>query len=110
MDYRKSLKGIGASFGKVSARACVVNSKEDLKNFKRSDIIITKYVDNELFKNINLSQVSGIVTEFGGMLCHFAINARENRIPCIVGIKDITNIVRTGENVIINGDTGEVII
>lgn len=110
MDYRKSLKGIGASFGKVSARACVVNSKEDLKNFKRSDIIITKYVDSELFKNINLSQVSGIVTEFGGMLCHFAINARENRIPCIVGIKDITNIVRTGENVIINGDTGEVII
>lgn len=110
MDYRKSLKGIGASFGKVSARACVVNSKEDLKNFKRSDIIITKYVDSELFKNINLSQVSGIVTEFGGMLCHFAINARENRIPCIVGIKDITNIVRTGESVIINGDTGEVII
>ncbi|MGN1012634.1 MAG: PEP/pyruvate-binding domain-containing protein [Clostridia bacterium] len=110
MDYRKSLKGIGASFGKVSARACVVNSKEDLKSFKRSDIIITKYVDSELFKNINLSQVSGIVTEFGGMLCHFAINARENRIPCIVGIKDITNIVRTGESVIINGATGEVII
>lgn len=110
IDYRKNLKGIGASFGKVSARACVVNSKEDLKNFKKSDVIVTKYIDSELFKNINLSQVSGIITEFGGMLCHFAINARENRIPCIVGIKDVTSIIRTGENVIINGDTGEVII
>lgn len=110
IDYRKNLKGIGASFGKVSARACVVNSKEDLKNFRKSDVIVTKYIDQELFKNINLSHVSGIVTEFGGVLCHFAINARENRIPCVVGIKDVTSIIRTGENVLLNGDTGEVII
>lgn len=110
MDYRKNLKGIGASFGKVNARACVVNSKEDLKNFRKSDVIVTKYIDQDLFKNINLSHVSGIVTEFGGVLCHFAINARENRIPCVVGIKDVTSIIRTGENVLLNGNTGEVII
>lgn len=110
IDYRKTLKGIGTSFGKVRARACVINSKDDIKDFKKSDIIISKYIDNDLFKSINLSQVSGIVTEFGGMLCHFAINARENRIPCIVGIKDVTELVRTGENISINGDTGEVII
>ena len=88
----------------------MVNSKEDLKNFRKSDVIVTKYVDQELFKNINLSHVSGIVTEFGGVLCHFAINARENRIPCVVGIRDVTSIIRTGENVLLNGDTGEVII
>lgn len=110
MDFRKSLKGIGVSFGKISGRACVINSKEDLKNLRKSDVIITKYIDKEMFKNINLSQVSGIVTEFGGMLCHFAINARETRIPCVVGIKDVTNVIRNGENVVINGDSGEVII
>jgi pyruvate,water dikinase len=110
IDYRKNLKGIGVSFGKVSGRACIINSIEDLKNFRKSDVIITKYIDQELFNSINLSQVSGIITEFGGMLCHFAINARENRIPCIVGISDVTNIIRNGENVVINGDTGEVII
>ena len=110
IDYRKNLKGIGASFGKVSARACVINSVEDLKSFRKSDIIVTKYLDKEIFESINLNQVSGIVTELGGMLCHFAINARENRIPCIVGLKDITSIVRTGETIVINGDTGEVII
>ncbi len=110
MDYRKNLKGIGVSFGKVSARACVIKSKEDLKNLKKSDVIITKYIDNEMFNSINLSHVSGIVTEFGGMLCHFSINARENRIPCVVGIENVTELIRTGENVVINGDTGEVII
>lgn len=110
IDYRRNLRGIGASFGKARARACIINSKEDFKNFRKSDIIVTKYIDNEIFRNINISQISGIVTEFGGMLCHFAINARENRIPCVVGIKDVTDIIRTGENILINGDTGEVII
>lgn len=110
MDYRKNLKGIGVSFGKISARACVIKSKEDLKNLKKSDVIVTKYIDHEMFNTINLSHVSGIITEFGGMLCHFAINARENRIPCVVGIENVTELIRTGENVVINGDTGEVII
>jgi len=63
-----------------------------------------------MFNSINLSHISGIITETGGMLCHFAINARENRIPCVVGIENVTELIRTGENVVINGDNGEVII
>ncbi len=110
IDYRKKLKGIGASFGKVTARACVINSKEDIKNLKKDDVIVTSYLDKEIFENINLSQISGIITEFGGMLCHFAVKARENRVPCVVSLQDATKIIRTGETLVINGDTGEVIL
>lgn len=110
IDYRKKLKGIGASFGKVTARACVIDSKEDLKNLKKDDVIITSYLDKDIFENINLSQISGIITEFGGMLCHFAVKARENRVPCVVGLQDATKIIRTGETLVINGDTGEIIL
>lgn len=108
IDYSRNLQGIGASFGKVNGRACIVNSKEDLKNLRRSDILVTQYMDQEIFKKININELSGIVTEYGGMLCHLAINARENRIPCVVGLKDATQNIRTGENIIVNGDTGEV--
>ena len=110
VDCNKKFKGIGASFGKTKARACIVDSKEDLKNLKKSDILVTKYIDQEIFKKINIMELSGIVTEFGGMLCHLAINARENRIPCVVGLKDATQVIKTGEEIMINGDTGEVII
>lgn len=110
IDYRKKLKGIGASFGKVTARACVIDSKEDLKNLKKDDVVIASYLDKDVFENINLSQISGIITEFGGMLCHFAVKARENRVPCIVGLQDATKIIRTGETLVINGDTGDVIL
>lgn len=110
LDYNKKLNGIGASFGKVSGRACIINTKEEIKNLKKADILVIKYMDHEIFKNINIVELSGIVAESGGMLCHLAINARENRIPCVVGLKEATEKIKNGENISINGDTGEVII
>lgn len=110
LDYRKIIQGVGASFGKVRARACVVNSVEDAKKFRKADILVTKYLDVDVLGNINVSQASGIVTEYGGVLCHFAINAREARIPCAVDVKDATTTIRNGEIITLNGDTGEVII
>ncbi len=110
MDYRNKFQGIGASFGKTTARACVINSKEELKELKKGDVIVTSYIDKDIFEHLDFSQISGIVTEFGGMLCHFAVNARENRIPCVVGLKDATQLIRTGETLVINGDNGEVIL
>lgn len=110
LDYRKIIQGVGASFGKVRARACVVNSVEDAKKFRKADILVIKYLDADVLGNINVSQASGIVTEYGGVLCHFAINAREARIPCAVDVKDATTTIRNGEIITLNGDTGEVII
>ena len=109
MDSSRNYKGIGASFGKVSGKACIVNSKEELKNLRKFDILITKYIDQDIFKELNLNDVSGIITEYGGVLSHLAINARENRIPCVVGLKDATKNIKNGEDVLVNGDTGEVI-
>ena len=110
IDYIKIIQGVGASFGKIRARACVVNSIEDTKKFRKADILVTKYLDNDILDSINVSQASGIVTELGGVLCHFAIKAREARIPCAVDVKDATKSIRSGEIITLNGDTGEVII
>ena len=110
MDYTKSFKGIGASFGKVNAKACIVNEKSDLKNLRKFDILVTKYIDQDIFKDLNIRDLSGIVTEYGGVLCHLAINARENRIPCVVSLQDATKNIKDGDNLLIDGDTGEVII
>jgi len=44
------------------------------------------------------------------MLCNFAVSAREARIPCAVNVKDATEVIKNGEIILLNGDTGEVII
>ena len=48
------------------------------------------------------------MTDAGGLLSHAAIIARELKKPCIVGTKNATKVLKDGDIVEVNGDTGEV--
>jgi len=50
--------------------------------------------------------VLGFVTETGGQLSHTAILARSLGIPAIVGIHNIRNYLKPGEELVLNGDIG----
>lgn len=52
---------------------------------------------------------SGVVTNRGGRTCHAAIVSRELGVPCIVGTKDATEKLITGDTCTIDcsrGSTG----
>jgi len=61
---------------------------------------------------IKLSSKTAIafVTETGGLTSHIAIVAQALKLPAVVGVKEITNFIRPGEMVIVDGLEGEVII
>ena len=44
--------------------------------------------------------------ETGGVLSHGAIVAREFGLPAVAGIADVTSLIRTGQRVRVDGDTG----
>lgn len=50
--------------------------------------------------------VAGFVTETGGQLSHTAILARSLGIPAIVGVHNIRQYILTGENIILDGESG----
>ncbi|MFP5386212.1 MAG: PEP/pyruvate-binding domain-containing protein [Bacteriovoracia bacterium] len=52
--------------------------------------------------------VKGIIIEKGSMLSHAAIISRELGIPCIINVKNATQIFKSGMKVKMNGDTGEI--
>ncbi|MFW6181058.1 MAG: phosphoenolpyruvate--protein phosphotransferase [Spirochaetota bacterium] len=54
--------------------------------------------------------VGGFVTEIGGKTSHVAIMARDLQVPAVVGIPDVTRLVNTGEEVVVDGRIGTVII
>jgi len=54
--------------------------------------------------------VKAVVTEIGGKTSHVAIMARDLKIPAVVGVKDITKYVKTGEKVVVDGSVGTVIV
>jgi phosphotransferase system enzyme I (PtsI) len=54
--------------------------------------------------------VLGILTNEGGMTSHTAIMARALEIPAVIGLKDITERIKTQEYVAFDGETGQVSI
>lgn len=55
-------------------------------------------------------QVLGIATDLGSRTSHAAILARSLNIPAIVGLHDVTNKVETGQEVLLDGYDGLLII
>ncbi len=59
---------------------------------------------------MNQKKVRGLAMEEGGRTSHTAILARAFEIPAVLGLRDITKLVRGGDEIIIDGNRGLVII
>ncbi|MFN3821231.1 MAG: phosphoenolpyruvate--protein phosphotransferase [bacterium] len=54
--------------------------------------------------------VEGVVTEQGGSTSHTAILTRALQVPAVVGISDLTAHIKSGDRVVVNGNSGKVIL
>jgi phosphotransferase system enzyme I (PtsI) len=59
---------------------------------------------------MNLEHVAGFITDIGGKVSHTAILSRSMGIPAVVGLEVATSLINGGDLLIINGETGEVVI
>jgi pyruvate,water dikinase len=101
-----TLKGIGASSGRVTARACVLRDPKDFSRMQLGDVIvavITTPAWTPLFV-----RASAIVTDIGGPLSHSSIVAREYGIPAVLGTGIATRRIRDGQMVTVDGNAGTV--
>jgi phosphoenolpyruvate synthase/pyruvate phosphate dikinase len=99
------LKGQIASAGKVSGRAVVVkNSDEAMKLVKEGDILVAPYTAPEYLPAMR--RAVAIVTQTGGITSHASIVSRELKIPCIIGVSDVTTILHTGDVIEVDANEG----
>ena len=52
----------------------------------------------------------GLVMEVGGMMTHGSVVAREYGIPAVVGVRDATTRLQTGQRVRVDGSSGVITI
>ncbi|ORX83933.1 glutathione synthetase ATP-binding domain-like protein [Anaeromyces robustus] len=102
-NKRNEFIGDTVSFGKIKGKAKVLNSVNE-KEFIPGEILITKATDPGWTPLI--INCGGIVLEVGGMLQHGALVSREFNKPCIVGIENVTQIVKDGEEVEVDAIEG----
>lgn len=73
-------------------------------------IIVAEELTPRLTMGLDTVHTLGFVTERGGVNSHAAILARALGIPAVSGIKGIHGAIMCGTEVVVNGDTGEVLI
>lgn len=73
-------------------------------------IIIAEDLTPSDTAQLNKKYVKAFVTDIGGRTSHSAIMARSLEIPAIVGTKNITELVKEEDYLIVDGMEGEVII
>lgn len=71
-------------------------------------IIVTDELGPAETMNLDLNLVQGIVTRTGGETSHSAILSRSLGIPAIVGLGDEIDQIKDGEEIAINGGTGDI--
>ena len=80
-----------------------------LNNIPSGTVIVARELTPSMTADINKENVAAIVTETGSTTSHTAILARVLEIPAVLSIPDITKILKNGNKVIVDGNSGEVI-
>jgi rifampicin phosphotransferase len=99
-----SLKGLPACGGKIKGKIKILDTVMDIHLLEKGDILVTKQTDPGWICAFPL--ISGLIVERGGMLSHGAIVAREFGIPAVVGVKDVTKRLTSGQTITLYGDQG----
>jgi pyruvate,water dikinase len=104
----RQLVGQPAGPGLSRGKARVIRHHLELQDFKSAEILVCDAVDPNMTFVIPLA--AGVIERRGGMLIHGAIIAREYGLPCVTGIPDATSLIRTGDEVTVDGYLGIVTI
>ncbi len=99
------LSGLGCSSGVIEGYARVVlNPKEAKLQF--GEILIAKQTDPGWILLFNMA--SGVVVERGSLLSHAAIVSRELGLPAVVSVEQVTQKIKDGDYIRIDGAKGSV--
>jgi len=102
----EEIKGTSVCPGIVEGKVCIVKNEADKEKFISGDVLVTHDGSAEL--TYFLKHASAIVTNIGGMISHAAILAREMHIPCILGTKNATKILKDRDIVRVDANKGTV--
>lgn len=113
-SYSDIFHGQVASKGKVVGTVKIIpvdysdldRVNTEINKMKQGDILVAETTAPELI--VACKKAGAIVTDMGGLMSHAAIVSREFGIPCIVGTKNASKILKDGDRVEVDGILGVV--
>lgn len=100
------VKGVPASPGKAQGKARVLLPGKS-QRLKSGEVLVAYITDASMFVDI-IGKARAIVTDVGGVTSHPAIVSRELGLPCVVATKKATKVIKTGMEIVVDGNKGVV--
>lgn len=100
------LRGIPCSPGLAEGRVRIIDMNKKQNEFHKDDILVCDFTDIRYVPL--MKKAAAIVTNKGGVLSHASIVARGFGIPCVVNTFNATKVLKDGQKVRVDGDTGEI--
>ncbi|MBU0998338.1 phosphoenolpyruvate synthase [Patescibacteria group bacterium] len=100
------LSGSPASPGIGTGPVKIIITSKEISKIEPGDILVSTMTSPDFVPA--MKRASAIVTDQGGQTSHAAIVSRELGIPCVVGTKTATEVLKNNQVVSVNGVTGEV--
>lgn len=104
-DDTKEIRGVPASIGKTSGTVFVCKDAGVANiSMPKGAILVTSMTTIDFIPSMR--RAKAVVTDDGGATCHAAVVSREFGIPCVVGAKVATQLLKTGDVVEVDGRKG----
>lgn len=100
----QEVKGVVAFKGLVRGVARIVMTAQEIGKIQFGDILIAPTTAPSYI--IGMQRAAAFVTDEGGITSHAAIVARELKIPCIIGTKIATKVLKDGDMVEVDAERG----
>jgi len=100
------LKGLGAAPGVGRGKVQILASPKEIDKMEKGNVLVTDMTTPDFVPA--MKKATAIVTNAGGMTCHAAIVSREMGIPCIVGTRNATTVLREGQFITVDASRGMV--
>lgn len=102
------IKGESVSPGNYKGEVKVIENIDSSSSISPGIVLVTKSIDPG--QTQAFTSAGGLILEVGGILSHGAILAREFGIPTVAMVNRATKLFEDGQEVVVNGTKGEVII
>jgi pyruvate,water dikinase len=102
------VKGFASSAGVVEGPARVLKKLKDIVDIQPGEILVCP-TTNPSWAPV-FTKIKAAVTDIGGLTSHAAIVCREYGVPSVTGTGIATSVIKTGDILKVDGDTGVVTI
>ncbi|MDH3327967.1 MAG: phosphoenolpyruvate synthase [Desulfobulbaceae bacterium] len=94
---------VGTKIGQGVAN--VIKDVEGIHDFKKGEVLVTDMTDPDWEPIMKIA--GAIVTNRGGRTCHAAIISRELGIPCVIGTRNGSEVIKSGQEITASSAEGE---